>query len=67
MLKLIENLHAYYGKSHVLHGVQFEVGEGEIVACWGATARAAPPPPRPSWAWWTAPAPWTGKASARWA
>jgi branched-chain amino acid transport system ATP-binding protein len=31
----IENLHAYYGKSHVLHGVQFNVGEGEIVALLG--------------------------------
>jgi branched-chain amino acid transport system ATP-binding protein len=31
----IENLHAYYGKSHVLHGVHFEVGEGEIVALLG--------------------------------
>lgn len=34
MLK-ISNLHAYYGKSHVLHGVQFEVGKGEIVALLG--------------------------------
>ena len=34
MLK-IENLHAYYGKSHVLHGVNFEVGQGEIVALLG--------------------------------
>ena len=34
MLK-IENLHAYYGKSHVLHGVDFEVGQGEIVALLG--------------------------------
>jgi len=34
MLK-IENLHAYYGKSHVLHGVSFEVGAGEIVALLG--------------------------------
>ena len=34
MLK-IENLHAYYGKSHVLHGVGFEVGKGEIVALLG--------------------------------
>jgi branched-chain amino acid transport system ATP-binding protein len=34
MLK-VENLHAFYGKSHVLHGVQFEVGEGEIVALLG--------------------------------
>lgn len=34
MLK-IENLHAYYGKSHVLHGVNFDVGAGEIVALLG--------------------------------
>ena len=34
MLK-IENLHAYYGKSHVLHGVHFEVHPGEIVALLG--------------------------------
>lgn len=34
MLK-VDNLHAFYGKSHVLHGVQFEVGEGEIVALLG--------------------------------
>jgi branched-chain amino acid transport system ATP-binding protein len=34
MLK-IDNLHAFYGKSHVLHGVNFEVGEGEIVALLG--------------------------------
>ena len=31
----IENLHAYYGKSHVLHGVGFTVGQGEIVALLG--------------------------------
>lgn len=34
MLK-IDNLHAYYGKSHVLHGVGFHVGAGEIVALLG--------------------------------
>ncbi len=34
MLKL-DDLHAYYGKSHVLHGVHFEVGAGEIVALLG--------------------------------
>ncbi len=34
MLK-IENLHAFYGKSHVLHGVNFEVQAGEIVALLG--------------------------------
>ncbi|HRM81735.1 MAG TPA: ABC transporter ATP-binding protein, partial [Acidovorax temperans] len=27
MLK-IDNLHAYYGKSHVLHGVSFDVQPG---------------------------------------
>jgi branched-chain amino acid transport system ATP-binding protein len=31
----IQNLHAFYGKSHVLHGVHFEVSEGEIVALLG--------------------------------
>ena len=34
MLK-IDNLHAFYGKSHVLHGVHFEVNAGEIVALLG--------------------------------
>ena len=34
MLK-VENLHAYYGKSHVLHGVNFDVQPGEIVALLG--------------------------------
>jgi branched-chain amino acid transport system ATP-binding protein len=31
----IENLHAYYGKSHVLHGVSLQVGQGEIVTLLG--------------------------------
>lgn len=30
-----ENLHTYYGKSHILHGVSLEVREGEIVALLG--------------------------------
>ncbi len=34
MLKL-DNVHAFYGKSHVLHGVHFEVQPGEIVALLG--------------------------------
>jgi branched-chain amino acid transport system ATP-binding protein len=31
----VDKLHAFYGKSHVLHGVHFEVGAGEIVALLG--------------------------------
>jgi branched-chain amino acid transport system ATP-binding protein len=31
----ISDLHAYYGKSHVLHGVDLRVGEGEIVSLLG--------------------------------
>ena len=34
MLK-VANLKAYYGKSHVLHGVEFQVGAGEIVSLLG--------------------------------
>jgi branched-chain amino acid transport system ATP-binding protein len=31
----VENLHAHYGTSHVLHGVNFTVGEGEVVSLLG--------------------------------
>ena len=34
MLQL-EKVHAYYGKSHVLHGVSFQLSAGEIVALLG--------------------------------
>lgn len=34
MLK-VTDLHAYYGKSHILQGVDLEIGEGEIVALLG--------------------------------
>ena len=31
----VTDLQAFYGKSHVLHGVNLQVGEGEIVALLG--------------------------------
>ena len=31
----VQGLHAFYGKSHVLHGVDFQVGDGEILALLG--------------------------------
>jgi branched-chain amino acid transport system ATP-binding protein len=31
----VQDLHAYYGKSHILHGVTLSVGEGEIVSLLG--------------------------------
>jgi ABC-type branched-subunit amino acid transport system ATPase component len=32
LLEVID-VHAYYGKSRILHGVTFRVEEGEIVSC----------------------------------
>jgi branched-chain amino acid transport system ATP-binding protein len=34
-LLTVTDLHAYYGKSHILHGVRFDIGEGEIVSLLG--------------------------------
>jgi branched-chain amino acid transport system ATP-binding protein len=31
----VQNMHAYYGKSHILHGVNMRIEEGEIVALLG--------------------------------
>jgi branched-chain amino acid transport system ATP-binding protein len=34
-LLIVENLHAWYGESHILHGVTFEVRQGEVVTLLG--------------------------------
>jgi ABC-type polar amino acid transport system ATPase subunit len=44
------NLQAWYGESHILHGVSLSVQPGEVVTCWAATAPAAPPRCARSWA-----------------
>src|SRR3954451_24718013 len=31
----VEELHAWYGESHILHGMSFAVGEGEVVTLLG--------------------------------
>ena len=31
----IEDLHAWYGESHILHGVNLSVNEGEVVTLLG--------------------------------
>ena len=31
----VDALHTYYGKSHILHGISFSVGEGELVTLLG--------------------------------
>ena len=35
MILEVRNLHAYYGKSHILQGVDLAIGEGEIVSLLG--------------------------------
>ena len=35
MILDVANLHAYYGQSHILHGVDLDVGDGEIVSLLG--------------------------------
>ncbi len=35
MLLEVRDLHAYYGQSHILHGIHLDVGEGEIVSLLG--------------------------------
>ena len=34
-LVTVEDLHTYYGKSHILHGVSLTVGRGEVVGLLG--------------------------------
>jgi len=34
-LVTVEDIHTYYGKSHILHGVSLEVGKGEVVGLLG--------------------------------
>lgn len=35
MMLQVNDLHAYYGKSHIIQGISFEIGEGEIVSLLG--------------------------------
>ena len=40
MMLQLDKLHAFYGKSHILHGVDMNVAQARSSACSGATARA---------------------------
>ncbi len=47
----IKDPHAWYGVSHILHGVNLTVNKGRGgAACWAATVPAVPPRCAPSWA-----------------
>ena len=46
----LENVNAYYGDSHILHGVSLAVKKARWSACSAATAPARPRPSSPSWA-----------------
>jgi branched-chain amino acid transport system ATP-binding protein len=34
-LVLVDDVHTYYGKSHILHGISLQVGQGEVVGLLG--------------------------------
>lgn len=38
----VNQLHQYYGGSHILRGVDFAARPGRSPACWGATASGKP-------------------------
>ena len=40
----LRGVHAHYGKSHILHGIDLAIGRGEVISLLAATAPAAPPP-----------------------
>ncbi len=37
----VKDLHAFYGRAHILHGISLEVRSGEVVALLAATAPAS--------------------------
>ena len=37
----VEDVHTYYGKSHILHGVSLKVGAGEVVGLLGRNGEYA--------------------------
>ena len=43
-------VHAWYGSSHVLHGIDLQIARGETLACWAATAWARARSSAPCWA-----------------
>jgi ABC-type branched-subunit amino acid transport system ATPase component len=48
MILSLNEVHAHYGKSHVLQGVSCRCRTASWSRCWAATARARPPRSRPS-------------------
>jgi len=42
-LVALDDVHTYYGKSHILHGVSLTVGAGEVVGLLGRNETAIPP------------------------
>ena len=40
----VRNLEAWYGESHILHGINFDVNAGEVVTLFGGAAGEPTPP-----------------------
>jgi ABC-type branched-chain amino acid transport systems, ATPase component len=47
MILDVQQIHGFYGKSHILQGVSLQINDGETVTLWAVTARVSRPRSRP--------------------
>ena len=47
----VEELHAWYGESHILHGISFHINPGEVVTLLGRNGAGKTTTLSRSWVW----------------